>query len=149
AIRPRAFERPGSSFSYSNTDYIALGLVIEKVTGHTYDAELMRRIVRPLRLSGTELASNRRIPGLRALGINPNVLWAADGLVSTARDLATFLSALLSGRIVSRATLDEMEQTVQDPAGPERYGLGLLAFDLSCGSFWGQTSVFLSNGTPE
>jgi D-alanyl-D-alanine carboxypeptidase len=161
AFQPRAFKRPGSSFSYSDTGYIALGLVIEKVTGHSYGAELIRRIVRPLRLSGTELASTRHIPGVRDLevnsplfpflrhpGINPNLLWATAGIVSTAHDLGTFFSALLSVRLVSRASLDKMERTVQDPASPVRYGLGLLAFDLSCGSFWGQTSAFLSNSTP-
>lgn len=43
-----------------------------------------------------------------------------------------------------------MERTVHDPAGPERYGLGLLAFDLSCGSFWGKTSAFMTGGgSPE
>lgn len=56
AYQPRAFKRPGSSFSYSNTGYIALGLVIEKVTGHSYGAELTQRIVRPLRLRGTDPA---------------------------------------------------------------------------------------------
>src|SRR5262245_26477741 len=146
AFQPRAFKQPGSSFAYSNTGYIALGLVIEKVTGNSYGAELMRRIVRPLRLSGTELASTRQIPGLRDPGINPYLLWAAAGIVSTARDLARFFSALLSGRLVSRASLDKMERTVQDPAGPERYGLGLLAFDLPCGSFWGQTGAFTTGG---
>src|SRR5262245_2748069 len=90
------------------------------------------------------------MPGLRDPGINPNLLWAAAGIVSTARDLARFFSALLSGRLVSSASLDTMERTVHDPAGPERYGLGLLAFDLSCGSFWGKTSAFMTGGgSPE
>src|SRR5262249_26868714 len=70
-FQPRAFERLGSSLSYSNTGYIALGLVIEKVTGQTYGAELMRRIVRPLQLSETELASTRQIPGLHDPGVQP------------------------------------------------------------------------------
>jgi len=150
AFQPRGFKRPGSSFSYSHTNYIALGLVVEKVTGHPYNEELMRRIVRPLGLSGTELASTPiRIPGRdRGPGINPNLFWAASGIVSTADDLAKFYSALLSGRLVSRASLNKMERTVQDPAGPERYGLGLLAFDLSCGSFWGQTDRFNTSNLP-
>jgi D-alanyl-D-alanine carboxypeptidase len=116
--QPRTFTSPGSSFAYSLTDYIALGLVVEKVTGHPVTQELTRRIVRPLRLSHTELPSTRTVSGLHepGPGINPNLLWAASGIVSTARDLSRFFSALLSGRLVPRTSLKAMEQTTQDPA---------------------------------
>ena len=45
----------GSQWAYSNTNYIALGLVIEKVTGHPFGQELRQRILKPLALSQTEL----------------------------------------------------------------------------------------------
>ena len=56
--KPLAFD-PGTQWSYSNTNYIALGLVIEKVTGRSYADELEQRIFRPLGLDDTELPQTR------------------------------------------------------------------------------------------
>jgi D-alanyl-D-alanine carboxypeptidase len=70
ASRPRVFARPGSRFSYSNTNYFALGLIVEKVTGHRFVQELERRVATPLGLRHTELAVTRRLPDLRDPGLN-------------------------------------------------------------------------------
>src|SRR5262245_30104695 len=147
ATKPRTFARPGASWAYSNTNYIALGLVVEKVTGHSLRQELARRITQPLGLTETELASTRKLPDLRDPGTNPNLPWAAGGIVSSAADLVRFFSALLSERVISQAPLNEMEQTIQDPTGPGRYGLGLAAIDLPCGRFWGHFGGILDYGT--
>ena len=144
AAKPRAFARPGSSWSYSNTNYAALGLVIEKVTGRTLSQELARRVVRPLKLGDTELARTRRLADLRDSGTNPNLPWAAGGVVSSSNDLGHFFRALFSGRLVSQASLNEMRQTVEDPASPVvHYGLGLESTDLPCGTFWGNAGRIL------
>ena len=110
ASKPLLFE-PGSQWAYSNTNYIALGLVIEKVTGHPFGHELQQRILKPLALSRTELATTRRLPDLDDPGTNPNLPWAAGGIVSDTQDLARFFSALLSGHLVSRASLANMKET--------------------------------------
>ena len=113
--------KPGSQWSYSNTNYIALGLVIERVTASSYGHELERRILRPLALDETELPKTRLLPDLGDDGAmtpvplypkghpiydvdwaNPIVSWAAGGIVSNARDLSRFYSALLSGQILVR-----------------------------------------------
>ena len=60
AAQPLDFP-PGSEWRYSNTNYIALGLVIEKTTGNTYQEELERRILDPLALKRTELPRTRRL----------------------------------------------------------------------------------------
>jgi len=62
--KPLAF-KPGSQVRYSNTNYIALGLVIEKVTGRTYAEELEQRIFRPLGLEHTELVAAAGSPRRR------------------------------------------------------------------------------------
>ncbi len=130
---------PGVRWSYSNTNYVALGLVVEAVTHHRFDTELARRITGPLGLSTTRLPGTRTVPGLvDDPGINPAVPWTAGGIVSTARDLATFLSALLSSRLLARAELAEMRQTVPTPDG-FAYGLGLMSMAFPCGTFWGHT----------
>lgn len=144
ASKPRVFARPGSWFSYSNTNYVALGLIVEKVTGHRFAQELESRIVRPLGLRRTELAVTRRLPDLRDAGTNPNLPWAAGSVVSNAQELVRFYSALLSGHLLSDASLVEMERTERVPGpGPDRYGLGLALSRLSCGDAWGHEGALL------
>ena len=131
--------RPRTSWAYSNTNYVALGLVIETVTGHSYAYELERRIVAPLGLRSTRFPTTRHVSGLSDPGTNPTLPWAAGAVVSDARDLAAFYAALFGGRLLGRAALNEMRQTV----GPEHDGLGVFAVPLSCGTFWGHDGGIL------
>lgn len=103
---------PGKGWSYSNTGYVVLGILIEKVTGNSYTEEVENRIIEPLDLSNTFLPGNSSvIPGTKhARGyfqldgaselkdvtyINPG---SSDGdMISTADDLNKFFSYLLSG----------------------------------------------------
>jgi D-alanyl-D-alanine carboxypeptidase len=147
ASKPLLF-KPGSGRGYSNTNYVALGLVIEKVTGHSFGQELRQRILEPLALSHTELATTARLPDLPDRIYDP-ALWSAEaGIVSSAQDLARFFTALLSGRLISRASLAQMKPTAGNP-----YGFALTAGRLPCGriyatygtdffDYW--TSVFAS-----
>jgi D-alanyl-D-alanine carboxypeptidase len=150
-IRPRAVlqfalkqpltSKPGTAWRYSNTNYVALGLVIEAVTKHTYVQELEQRILRPLKLGATSLPTTRTVKGLADQGTNPWLAWASGALVSNAADLARFYTALLGGKLVSKPTLREMEHTVA--AGGGRDGLGLFQATLSCGVAWGHDGGIL------
>jgi D-alanyl-D-alanine carboxypeptidase len=161
--RQLSFE-PGSQFRYSNTNYIALGLVIEQVTGSPYAHELEQRIFRPLGLDDTELPQTRLLPDLgddSALTpvpvypkghpfydvdwANPNISWAAGGIVSNARDISRFYSALLSGRILSSGSLAKMKQTVA--AGRYGAGLGIFSESSRCGRLWAHGGGILDYGT--
>jgi D-alanyl-D-alanine carboxypeptidase len=63
---------PGTQFSYSNTNYIPAGLVVERVTGQRLAAQLRQRILQPLALDGTELpTTERRIAGPHVNGYAP------------------------------------------------------------------------------
>jgi Tol biopolymer transport system component/CubicO group peptidase (beta-lactamase class C family) len=143
ASKPLAFD-PGSRWRESNTNTIALGLVIEKLTGHSYAHELEKRILGPLALHHTELPRTRRLPDLADGGFQPYVAWAAGGIVSNARDLARFFSALLSGRILSTKTLAKMKETVvADLPEPLRQGLGIWSTEVRCGRSWGHDGDIL------
>lgn len=135
ASQPLIFE-PGSQWRYSNTNYIALGLVVESVTGHSYVEELEERILEPLGLEDTELAATRRVADLDDEGENPNLPWAAGSIVSNAHDVSRFYAALLSGRVLSEASLAEMTRTVAAD-GTQGAGLGIFSTELPCGRFWG------------
>ena len=149
-------------FSYSNTGYIALGLLVEKVTGHELSAELDQRIFRPAGMTRSYLpgtwdgirgphatgyylptGADPSLPGsLRPITrLNPSFAWAAYGVVSDARDLNRFYRALFDGRLVSRKSLAQMRTGVTTPQAPifPRYGLGLEAVGLTCGEMWGAT----------
>jgi D-alanyl-D-alanine carboxypeptidase len=138
---------PGAGWSYSNTNYFVVGLIVEAATGHKLESELRRRIFAPLRLRATSLDTVPRIAGPHARGYflrpledvtvgSPSYVWAAGALVSTADDLARFFRALLGGRLLRPELLREMEAFVTPPAGFS-YGLGLQKFRLPCGSSWG------------
>jgi D-alanyl-D-alanine carboxypeptidase len=145
ASHPPTFA-PGSGWGYSNTNYIALGLVIEEATGHTYRQELEQRILEPLGLESTELPRTRQLQDLDDEGDNPNVPWAAGAIVSNAKDLSRFFAALLSGEILSKDSLAQMKQTViVGRAGGD--GLGIFATELPCGRFWGHDGGILDYGT--
>jgi D-alanyl-D-alanine carboxypeptidase len=151
AAEPPLFE-PGTSWSYSNTNYIVLGLLIKKITGRAYGDEVARRILRPLALRHTEVpGTNPVISGPHAHGylpvprdgqveqvdiseFNPSWAWAAGEIVSTATDLNRFLGALLAGRLLRPAQLAAMKDTT---AGLGEYGLGLFRLQLPCGTVWG------------
>ncbi|GAA2919520.1 serine hydrolase domain-containing protein [Streptomyces mexicanus] len=149
---------PGTVYSYSNTNFVVAGLLIEKLTGHPVRTAYERRIIEPLKLTDTfYVHPDTKIPGRHAHGyLTPDepksalvdatdqtASWAqsAGALISSARDLNTFLSALLGGRLLPAARLAEMQRWV--PAGTgQAYGLGLRRRDLSCGvSVYGHTGV--------
>jgi D-alanyl-D-alanine carboxypeptidase len=144
---------PGTAWSYSNTDYILLGLIVEVATGNPIGTELDRRIFRPLRLRATSFDSSPRISGTYAHGYLPlngsgprdasvfsqSSAWAAGAIVSTTDDLANFYRALLRGRLLRPRLLQAMETTVPVAADPHGGGSGLGLFEtgLPCGRVWG------------
>ncbi|MFD0970734.1 serine hydrolase domain-containing protein [Plantactinospora endophytica] len=149
---PRAGE-PGEGFAYSNTNYILVGLIIERVTGNDATDEVTRRVIRPLRLTGTYFpAGDPTIRGPHAgayfapLGVRNfgeygmTWAWTAGELIATMDDLNRFFRALLGGRLLSAATLAEMLRTVPfDTEAPELggYGLGIFQLGTPCGEVWG------------
>ncbi|WP_370961398.1 serine hydrolase domain-containing protein [Amycolatopsis sp. cg9] len=145
---------PGSSWSYSNTNYIVAGMLVEKVTRHSLATEIAHRITRPLGLRGTSLPGRgeERLPAPHARGyvpgaeklvdfteFDPSIAGAAGALVSTGRDLDTFFGALLGGRLLRPAQLAQMQRTVPVPGEPGTdYGLGLFHRTLPDGTrYWG------------
>jgi D-alanyl-D-alanine carboxypeptidase len=139
---------PNSGFQYSNTDYIALGLIIERITGRSLPQELEQRILRPLGLRNTQIATTRTLADLHDQGANPSLAWAAGGIVSNARDLVRFFSALLSGRIISEGSLAQMKQTTTLEDGTNvADGLGIFSTRLPCGLVWGHEGGILDYAT--
>jgi CubicO group peptidase (beta-lactamase class C family) len=122
ASLPLDFE-PGTDASYSDTAYVLLGIVIERVTGRFYGDLLGERIFQPLEMRRTRIVSDSDIIPGRAAGyertasgalrnqawVAPALNRTADGsLYSTVLDLARWDEALSSGRILTREELGRM-----------------------------------------
>ncbi|MDX3224948.1 serine hydrolase domain-containing protein [Streptomyces sp. ME19-01-6] len=161
---PPIFE-PGTGWRYSNTGYLLAGMVIEKVTGHTYGEEIRRRIITPLGLRATYVPGDASaIPGPHPRGyvrpgedaplmditlINPSVAGSAGEMISSGADLNRFLDALVRGRLLRPAQLREMMKTrpTGNPDG-RAYGLGLESRPLPCGGlYWGHSGDILGYAT--
>ncbi|MFJ3310619.1 serine hydrolase domain-containing protein [Streptomyces sp. NPDC086549] len=148
---------PGEHWTYSNTGYVLLDLIIQKATGQPAHQEIQDRILRPLGLDQTRwTGTSPTLPRPHAQAYqlfgpgsrvdvtdqipvdNENLSW-----VTTTRDENTFLRALLAGRLLPTRQLAEMKQTVPVSAEVQqlwpggRYGLGLAERPLSCGgTYW-------------
>jgi D-alanyl-D-alanine carboxypeptidase len=155
-----ATAKPGEAYQYSNTNFVVVGALIEKVTGRPVRTEYQERIITPLQLNDTVYVHpSATIPGPHIKGyLTPDeagaalvdstdqtVSWAqsAGAMVSNPRDLNRFFSALMGGKLLSAGMLTEMLKTTPtDTTGTRFYGLGLRRRDLSCG-----ISVFGHTGT--
>lgn len=145
---PLLFE-PGTDWSYSNTGYMALGLLIEELTGESLGHQLEKRIFEPAGLDDTYfprpyshgirgphprayLTTGRaEAPYFDSTRLSNSQMWAAGGVVSTAEDVNDFYDAYLDGTLLSEEQLAEAMQFVDTGAGMG-YGLGLLHLDLAC-----------------
>ncbi|MFJ8711974.1 serine hydrolase domain-containing protein [Streptomyces violaceus] len=156
AMANKPYFTPGTSFAYSNTNYILAARVIEKATGSDdYGDEIHRRIIAPLHLASTSVPTRVTLPrpGSRAYSklaktatgptydvteLNPRLAYGSGQMVSSSADLNRFYSALLRGRLLPPEQLKEMKTTVPSSRDTSRYGLGLVDRKLSCGvHVWG------------
>ncbi|WP_316251482.1 MULTISPECIES: serine hydrolase domain-containing protein [Streptomyces] len=149
---------PGAGFTYSNTNYLVLGMLVEKVTGQPVHEAVTSRVIEPLGLSRTAFPApgDRALPtpavngyhGVRvgsfyfwtpAATYDPSLFSTAGAMISTLEDLTAFYRALLAGRVVSAAGLAEMQKVRE--AGPGvSFGLGIGRKELSCGIVaWGHS----------
>jgi len=139
---------PGARTLYSDSNYILLGLVLEKVTGRTVESVITDGIIRPLGLTGTSFPTTPAMPepyahgyyaGPESMGptitditaVNPAVAWTAGAMISTMGDLQKWGQELLSGSLIGPKLQRERLRlgTIPNGSGPPvGYGLGILRF---------------------
>ncbi|MEF9905289.1 serine hydrolase domain-containing protein [Streptomyces sp. P9-A2] len=155
AMRHEPVFPPGTDWEYSNTNYVVAGMIIEKITGRSWEQQVRDRVLRPLGLRHTDIPGTRPfLPQPHAadyqqftpggpmvdttIPYRPFDLGADGAMTGTARDLNRFFTALIRGRLLEPATLAAMRTTVPMPRGSghpagTRSGLGLFFTPLSCG----------------
>jgi CubicO group peptidase (beta-lactamase class C family) len=147
---------PGEKFSYSNSGYVLLGVIIEKVSGETYADFVQHHIFAPLKMTGSGYDNAARVELRRASGyakegqnvvnaryIDPSVAYAAGALYSTVEDLLLWDNVLYTDTLVSKKSLEEIFTPTKDIVG---YGwaIGTL-FDRLMQHHNGSIDGFVSN----
>jgi D-alanyl-D-alanine carboxypeptidase len=154
----------GKGWDYSDTNYILVGAIVERITGRPLNEEIRRRVLRPLGLRNTVPTEAPVVPGV-AQGyagpenpfggsdamlvggefvVNPQFEWAGGGYASTAEELARWAKALYEGKAFDPSLLPEMLAGVAAPmlGAGARYGLGVIVRDTPLGASWGHSGFF-------
>jgi D-alanyl-D-alanine carboxypeptidase len=131
---------PGTVFNYSDTGYILLGLLIEKVTGKSFAQNLVNEFFLPLEMNDSYLMfysepsnipkkkiekiwfNNVEVSGFESLSCD----WSGGGIVSTTADLLKFIQALRGGRLIQASTLATMDVCTHKFQPGIYYGLGMM-----------------------
>jgi D-alanyl-D-alanine carboxypeptidase len=144
----------GKGFNYSDTNYILIGLIVEKATARTLYDEITERILKPLKLDRTIPSNSITLPEVAngyfqnkpvMVGgkfiFNPQWEWAGGGFASTAEDLARWARALYAGDALEKKSLDEMLQSTTTGEGAG-YGLGVEIVRSKWGKSYGHDGEF-------
>lgn len=179
--RPPNFQ-PGAEYEYNNTNYVLLGLIIEKTAGKPLAEVMQERLFGPLGMKQTYLPASGDItipepyahgygygsvatvltddepypPDIVAAaragtlkptdftGVNHSFAWAAGGAISTANDMATWIKALVSGKVLGAEYQRKWSGSFkpQDPDKPhgQQYGYGMVRLS------WGPNTIYFHGG---
>ena len=153
----------GQGWDYSDTNYIVLGMIMEKVTGRAFYDLARERVLRPAGLTETVPSDSRTIPGLAngyagasnpfggtdamlvegRMVINPQFEWTGGGMASTAADLARWGKRLYEGGAFDPAMLPRLLDGVPARLGQNtKYGLGVIIRETPSGTFYGHSGFF-------
>ena len=136
AFRDKPLEfAPGEKFNYSNSGYVLLGYLVEKISGQTYEQFVQENIFTPLGMKDSGLDSNRTVIPQRASGYSPSpngpvnaefihmsIPHGAGALYSTTEDLLRWTQGLFGGKLLSPASLEKMKTPFKND-----YAFGLQA----------------------
>lgn len=161
--RPALFAA-GEGWSYADTNYILLGMIVERASGRSFYGLADERLLRPLGLTATSPLMGRVLPGVvpgyaeaafDLFGVAPRTIrdgrfvfdpqfeWTGGGFVSTPTDLARWAHALYGGRVLPGGYTDTLLVSVPAATGPgERYGLGVQVKPTPLGVAHGHSGWF-------
>lgn len=152
----------GEGWDYSDTNYILLGMIIEKITGEKYYDLVRKNILEPFKLSNTFPSDSRRLKGLsqgyagdenefggkdKVIGddglfiVNPQFEWTGGGIYSTTSDLAKWGKLLYEEKVIDTALL--FSSAVAAKLGKDtKYALGVIIRSTPLGMVYGHSGFF-------
>ncbi|HYV90809.1 MAG TPA: serine hydrolase domain-containing protein, partial [Chitinophagales bacterium] len=126
---------PGEKYQYSNSGYILLGYIIEKITGESYEQVLQSKIFKPLKMNNSGYDHNDAVIQNRASGYNRvgttyqnanyidmSVPFSAGGIYSTIEDMYLWDQALYTEKLLPKKYMDLLFQKYIPADGPFYYG---------------------------
>ena len=154
----------GKGWGYSDTNYILLGLIIEKATGDTFYHQAQQRILEPFQLGNTIPSTQRALPGLAQgyigddnflnlpkktvenglYAMNPQFEWCGGGFVTNTEDMAHWMKWLHDGKVLTPEVYHQLIQPVDFRTGQPAaagYGLGAFVWQTPLGKFLGHAGV--------
>jgi D-alanyl-D-alanine carboxypeptidase len=154
----------GQGWAYSDTNYLILGLIVEKVSGNHFYDEAQRRLLEPLKLSQTEPSSHPELPELIPgyVGDNnffslpkktvvdgkyvmdPGFEWCGGGFLSNSGDLARWAKQVYAGKVLDEQRRQELFSAVDFRSGQASdsgYGLGCFVWNTKQGMFVGHAGI--------
>lgn len=154
---PLEFE-PGETFRYNNSGYFLLGVIIEKMTGKTYEEALNDNIFEPLKMNNSGYDNYAEIIKNRATGYEQNgsqfrtapyldmsVPYAAGSLYSTVEDLYLWDQALYTEKLLPKEHMEVIFEK-HIPSGNAHYGYGWGIGDMPIGSTEEKVDIFQHSG---
>jgi len=154
----------GKGWDYSDTNYIVLGMIIERVTGRPFYDEARRRVIKPLKLSNTIAQEGPVIKGViqgyageaNPFGgkdamiengkfvVNPQLEWTGGGWASTSIDLARWAKMYFEGKAFSALLLPQVLDGVPAPmlGKDAKYGLCVIIRNTAAGTSYGHSGFF-------
>ena len=151
-------------WGYSDTNYILLGLIIEKLTTNSFYSEAKRRLLDPLKLNETVPTTQAHLPGLiqgyigqsnpfglppktvdnETYALNPSFEWCGGGYMASVGDLAKWMLALHSGKVLDEQVYSQLVMPVDFGTGKPAdhgYGLGSFVWQTEMGQFVGHAGM--------
>ena len=160
---PAPFEA-GKGWDYSDTNYIVLGMIIERVTGKKFYDEARNRFIKTFKLKGTIAQEGPVMPGVvqgyagpsNPFGgkdamiengrfvVNPQLEWTGGGWASTSQDLARWAKLYFEGKAFDNALMPQVLDGVAAPMlGREtKYGLCVIIRKTAAGTTYGHSGFF-------
>lgn len=154
---------PGKGWDYSDTNYIVLGMIIERISGKTYYEMVEEELLEPLMLDQTIPQKGPLLQGLiqgyagadNPFGggdevlkngkfvFNPQFEWTGGGMVSNSIDLSRWAKMMYEGKAFDKKMLAEMLDGVPAKLGPNsKYGLGVIIRPTKVGMTYGHSGFF-------
>ena len=152
----------GEGWAYSDSNYLLIGMLIERITASPYYSEVKSRVLDPRDLRDTHPSITREIKNLPVgyselppffrmprvtvengfYAFNPQMEWTGGGFASTTGDLARWAMAYYTAACFSTGSLEQI--ITINPSGKDigngmSYGMGSFIFDTSFGKMWGHT----------
>jgi len=135
-LNKTAHFEPNTGWFYSDMNFVLLGLIIEQIENTTLSESIRNRILHPLEMKDTYFEFyevppqkgnlvNQYAGNYNFSEINTSFDWSGGGLVSTNKDLATFIKSLFNLDLINKKSLNEMIDVKFTNEQENRYGLGI------------------------